>query len=192
METESPKSIFRFRGGHPALDLTATLTGRLKAVQRELLVTPADLAQWLAQAGLAEAGAVVSQRELAVAHSLREAIYMLASAAIAGKALPDASVDMLNAIAACPQAVPELGYDGRIRLVGNAGALLARLAGDAALLLGGPERARLRQCDGASCAILFVDRSRRGDRRWCSMRGCGNKAKVDAFRGKKKADAATG
>ena len=44
---------FRFRGGHPALDLTATLQGRLKDTQRELLAEPEDLVRWLVAAGLA-------------------------------------------------------------------------------------------------------------------------------------------
>jgi predicted RNA-binding Zn ribbon-like protein len=30
--------------------------------------------------------------------------------------------------------------------------------------------------------VLFVDTSRKGDRRWCSMSACGNKAKVAGFR----------
>ena len=45
---------FRFRGGHVALDLAATLGARLKAQPRELLAAPADLDRWLVSAGLAE------------------------------------------------------------------------------------------------------------------------------------------
>ena len=41
---------------------------------------------------------------------------------------------------------------------------------------------RVRQCSGRWCAILFVDMSRSGHRKWCSMSGCGNKAKVATFR----------
>jgi hypothetical protein len=48
----------------------------------------------------------------------------------------------------------------------------------------------IRQCEGASCAIAFLDTSRKGDRRWCSMAGCGNKAKVAGFRRRKRGDAA--
>lgn len=37
---------------------------------------------------------------------------------------------------------------------------------------------RLRGCAGEHCGWLFVDDSRNGTRRWCSMRDCGNRAKA--------------
>lgn len=48
----------------------------------------------------------------------------------------------------------------------------------AALLLTGGEARRLRRCAGRGCGQLFVDRSRRGNRRWCSMGACGNREKA--------------
>ncbi|TMR04822.1 hypothetical protein ETD83_07980 [Actinomadura soli] len=39
---------------------------------------------------------------------------------------------------------------------------------------------RLRHCAGADCVLWFLDTSRNGRRRWCSMTGCGNRAKVNA------------
>jgi len=53
---------------------------------------------------------------------------------------------------------------------------------DAWDLLTEPELARVRQCpiaDGG-CGWLFLDSSRSGNRRWCDMRTCGNRAKVRA------------
>ena len=41
---------------------------------------------------------------------------------------------------------------------------------------------RLRQCAGDNCALLFLDTSRPGKRRWCSMERCGNRNKVREFR----------
>lgn len=37
---------------------------------------------------------------------------------------------------------------------------------------------RIRHCDGAGCVLWFLDTSRNGTRRWCSMAGCGNRAKA--------------
>ncbi len=37
---------------------------------------------------------------------------------------------------------------------------------------------RIRQCDHAGCTLYFFDVSRNGTRRWCSMEGCGNRAKA--------------
>ncbi|REE96730.1 CGNR zinc finger domain-containing protein [Thermomonospora umbrina] len=39
---------------------------------------------------------------------------------------------------------------------------------------------RLRHCDGTGCVLWFLDTSRNGRRRWCSMAGCGNRAKAKA------------
>ncbi len=54
------------------------------------------------------------------------------------------------------------------------------VAWSAALLLTGPDLARLKSCDG--CGRLFVDASRNRSRRWCDMQGCGNRAKVARHR----------
>lgn len=37
---------------------------------------------------------------------------------------------------------------------------------------------RLRECSGRDCSRLFLDTSRNGSRRWCSMETCGNRSKV--------------
>ena len=37
---------------------------------------------------------------------------------------------------------------------------------------------RLRRCANPVCVLHFFDISKRGDRRWCSMAGCGNRAKA--------------
>lgn len=37
---------------------------------------------------------------------------------------------------------------------------------------------RIRRCDHPSCVLWFLDSTRNGTRRWCSMAGCGNRAKA--------------
>jgi predicted RNA-binding Zn ribbon-like protein len=173
---------FRFRGGHAALDFAATLARRLKADPRELLAAPEDLAQWLVAAGMAESPTKVSNADLVAARALREAVYALAEAQIHGRAPAGQDVATLNRLADGPAAVPWLDDEGSAHWRGDAAALLALLAREAVLLLGGADRARIRQCEAEGCALLFLDMSRAGDRRWCSMQGCGNKAKVAEFR----------
>jgi CGNR zinc finger/Putative stress-induced transcription regulator len=41
---------------------------------------------------------------------------------------------------------------------------------------------RVKACEGHSCTLLFVDRTRGHVRRWCSMAICGNRAKQAAHR----------
>jgi predicted RNA-binding Zn ribbon-like protein len=180
---------FRFRGGHVALDLAATLAARLKPAPRELLATPGDLDRWFAAAGLGAPTGKATDADLSGARAVREAIYAIAMATIAGTTAPTAAIDSLNRAALGAAAVPQIGEAGRIRLDGPPDGLIALLAREAILLLGDEMRARVRQCESDSCALLFLDTSRGGDRRWCSMTGCGNKAKVAEFRRRKRAAA---
>jgi predicted RNA-binding Zn ribbon-like protein len=94
----------------------------------------------------------------------------------------------LNGIAAEPAAVPELKRDGRIVLIGGTGTLLATLAREAVRLFGREAAQLIRQCEAPTCTLCFLDTSRRGDRRWCSMLACGNRAKVAEFRRRRATD----
>jgi predicted RNA-binding Zn ribbon-like protein len=42
-------------------------------------------------------------------------------------------------------------------------------------------RRRVRMCSGLGCAWLFLDYSRRRDRKWCDMSVCGNRVKARRF-----------
>jgi predicted RNA-binding Zn ribbon-like protein len=59
------------------------------------------------------------------------------------------------------------------------------LAGD---LLAGPRLDRVRRCANPECGWLFLDDSRAGKRRWCSMQSCGNRAKARRHYHKSRAD----
>lgn len=180
MELPEDRDGFRFRGGSNAIDLAATLRARLSASPRELLDTPEDLARWLVSAGMARSAPKPKAEDLATARLLREAIYVLAGTRRGSKA--EAARKTLNRIASGVAAVPRLQPNGTMSLEGNAGALLVTLAREAVQLLGSDAAKLIKQCESPVCTLYFLDHSRRGDRRWCSMSGCGNKAKVDAFR----------
>ena len=57
--------------------------------------------------------------------------------------------------------------------------LFAPLAHSAAALFSAVERKRVRKCD--HCVLHFHDTSKKGTRRWCSMRLCGNRLKVASY-----------
>ena len=44
----------------------------------------------------------------------------------------------------------------------------------------------VKACEGQACTLMFVDRTRRKSRRWCSMALCGNRAKQAAHRTRSK------
>jgi predicted RNA-binding Zn ribbon-like protein len=56
--------------------------------------------------------------------------------------------------------------------------VLAPVLWSAADLMLSQPRPRLRCCDNPQCRWLFVDDSKGGTRRWCSMSACGNRAKA--------------
>ena len=171
---------FRFRGGSNAIDLPATLQARLTESPRELLSAPSDLARWLVSAGMARSAPKTTTKDLMTARALREAIYVLAAGR--GGAKTSAARETLNRIAAGTPAVPRLQDDGTVRLEGSAGALLVTLAREAVQLFGGDAAKLIRQCQSPTCTLYFIDTSRSGARRWCSMTACGNNAKVSEFR----------
>ena len=55
----------------------------------------------------------------------------------------------------------------------------APIATAVAELLSNAPPARLRKCE--ACVVHFLDMSKKGSRRWCSMNICGNKIKVAAY-----------
>jgi predicted RNA-binding Zn ribbon-like protein len=172
---------FRFRGGHPALDLTATLQGRLKDSPRELLNGPEDLARWLVAAGLASPDVECDAATVRVARELREAVHQLVHAHLAGERPPDRARRVLNQVARRGSAPRQLTAKGEAVLDGDALQRLAFVANEAIALLGSTARGRLRKCENEGCAVLFVDLSRSGARRWCSMAACGNRHMVAEF-----------
>jgi predicted RNA-binding Zn ribbon-like protein len=57
--------------------------------------------------------------------------------------------------------------------------LLAPLSHSAAILFAEGDHNRVRKC--GQCVLHFYDTSKKGTRRWCSMRLCGNRLKVAAY-----------
>jgi predicted RNA-binding Zn ribbon-like protein len=72
---------------------------------------------------------------------------------------------------------PVLKAPGVLAHSASPAGLLALLAREAIYVLGSGNVVQLRQCASPTCTIFFVDTSRAGDRRWCSMAACGNKAR---------------
>jgi predicted RNA-binding Zn ribbon-like protein len=51
-------------------------------------------------------------------------------------------------------------------------------------LLADADHSRMRKCE--SCVVHFLDTSKKGSRRWCSMNICGNKIKVATYQRRKR------
>ena len=183
-EAEPGELDLRFAAGRLCLDLVLTVGERWRR-SFERLRTPADLGRWLAGSGLVTPAPRVSWADLAAARELREAIFGLARCAMDGKPAAPGDLAVVNSWAARPDLAPVLtriGAATRRPSPRAAPAALATIARDAVDLFGGPLAARVRECAAPDCSGLFLDESRAGVRRWCSMSGCGNRVKVAAYR----------
>jgi predicted RNA-binding Zn ribbon-like protein len=68
----------------------------------------------------------------------------------------------------------------RMRSSSAADELIGLIARDALDLISSDRANRVGICQSEDCGWLFIDESRGRPRRWCSMKGCGNREKVRA------------
>ena len=103
----------------------------------------------------------------------------------AGRSLPKATLQELNRLMAEYPLRTRLTTSGRDLTTESwfepqtPGGLIAPLAHSAAMLFATAERSRVRMC--GNCVLHFLDTSKKGTRRWCSMEMCGNRFKVAAY-----------
>ena len=155
----------------------------------------ADLLAWSQRAGIVSAleaerlGQRAGKRPEEAAATYRRAVairsvlFRLFLATGAGRELPDEDLAAANKTLAA--ALPALrmvraehgvgwgwaGDDALDRMLGPV------LFSAAELLIAAAGRPHVRQCALKGCRLFFVDRSPSGQRRWCDMKTCGNRAK---------------
>jgi predicted RNA-binding Zn ribbon-like protein len=194
-EPDQAEHEFGFIAGNLSVDFTNTLSSRKDGPPREHLTDYPALLAWGRQAGVLTNTEAAQLRALGAAHpadaaavvaearALREAIYRIFTAGIEDRAVDDADLatlnDRLERALAHAWVVRE---DGGFRWGWCGDAALDRMlwpvARATADLLTGPEAQRVSECRGDDCGWLFVDQTRNHSRHWCSMDGCGNRAKA--------------
>lgn len=154
----------------------------------DLLDTPSTLAAWLHHAvgpdtaGTSSAAGGGAARLGEALVESRAAIRSVAAASADGVAPPDDARLALNAVLARGRARRILGPGGRPHVVVEAESPAWRPAVLAAydmLDLLEDRADRIRQCEHGRCVLWFLDTSRNGTRRWCTMARCGNRAKAE-------------
>ncbi|MEU3163931.1 ABATE domain-containing protein [Streptosporangium sp. NPDC006930] len=179
-----------FVGGHPVLDLTNTVFDRtLPAEDVELLNTPSDVLTWCASAGLfdevpslTEDSASGLVREV---RAVREQAWAVFSAITDGETVPTEPFGALLQRAGKGTRAGQVqridaaldGYTADWTTPGAIPTTLSLLAIHAVFTL---PPGRIRTC--GRCGWLFLDSSRGGRRRWCSMSVCGNREKARRHR----------
>ena len=186
---------YEFLGGNLALDFTNTLHNHGTSDPGEDLKTAADLVEWAAQAGLlrdAETHTLgrvpPDQVRFRRALAQRELLYEIFSRAAKGKKpQPQALRAFQSSYQNAMRRAEFHPAANHYRLMWPAAThplerISQEISRSAADLLTSEALTRVRQCSGESCSWLFVDTSRNGMRRWCDMKACGNRAKVQRFR----------
>jgi predicted RNA-binding Zn ribbon-like protein len=184
-------------GGAGCLDFINSVSNRFSRNPGEHLLDYAGLLVWLQRCGTLPVAA--SRRLLArsthdpqsagetlrVAVRLRDAAWRLLSTVTRGEKFAKADLDVVNraldAALAHMELTPSDGkFDVRWKESDSLGSALWPVTRELMAFLTSGEMRLVRICADAECGWVFVDRSRNHLRRWCSMRDCGNRAKVRA------------
>jgi len=192
---------FLFVGNHLALDFLNTKLV-LAGSPKELLPDVDAVVRWLVASGLLtrtkgkalaktwrdtpQAGVLL--RELL---EFRERLRAVVVRQEAGFSVSNAFIAELNSLLKQHPGVIALQREGEKLGLETAFELekpddvWAPIAIAVAELLSDVSPARLRKCE--ACIVHFLDTSKKGSRRWCSMNICGNRIKVAAYQKRKRA-----
>jgi predicted RNA-binding Zn ribbon-like protein len=186
---------FLFVGNHLALDFVNTCPVQ-NGKSLELLTDFRALLRWFQAAELLGSRDVASlqekwgkspraQRTVEAVRELREKLRKEILAWEHGGAVHHSVVAGLNRLMLEHPMLTRLKVSGSTSSTelwfepGSPENLLAPLARSAATLFASVDRNRVRKC--GQCILHFLDTSKKGTRRWCSMQLCGNRLKVAAY-----------
>ncbi|BCB79039.1 CGNR zinc finger domain-containing protein [Phytohabitans flavus] len=184
--------VFTFDAGALSLELSSTSGGEGFRARFELLHEPADYPRWAARGrldlpgrGIDPAEVITTAADLAEVKLLREALWVSALRATEGRRPDPADLAVINEIAAGNGPVPMIDPHTNTatwRRPVTAHQLTVAYARDAVDTFTEPAIGRIRMCAADNCALIYLDTSRPGNRRWCSMQRCGNRSKVRGHR----------
>jgi predicted RNA-binding Zn ribbon-like protein len=184
-----------FLAGHVTLDFINTAEERGHPEAGDALLSPADLRLWGQRYALisrSAAGGGDERAELRRAREVRELLYALFFAHVHGSPPAKAQLAQLARFAASAYAAASLqpAEDGSVSWRWSRSELSSVrhvvVAGAIDLLRSDPSP-RLKQCPGEHCGWFFLDATKRGNRRWCSMSECGQEAKDERRRARRHA-----
>ncbi|HEV8125047.1 MAG TPA: CGNR zinc finger domain-containing protein [Gemmatimonadales bacterium] len=187
---------FRFIAGSPALDFVNTVDWAGDSpVEGERLPDYATLLDWATTsgniekklatklAGLAKADPAAAARAHAAALRARAALRtVMRETAEDGKPSRSATEafnrllrSALAHAALNPQGTTRWSWEGAGEDLSSP---LWPVLWSGAELLASPDASLIRECGAERCGWMYVDRSRPGNRKWCEMETCGNRAKA--------------
>jgi predicted RNA-binding Zn ribbon-like protein len=189
---------FDFIAGNPVLDFHNTVAWPPRGKSNDRLPRPVDLVRWGEESGIVTTdearrlrGYCIrngsrSRSELADTLRLRDLVHHLFSNLAEGRAPADAPIATLNQQLKTLRSRQRIEWKrGHLRWspVASRGTsmIMDRLALSAAELIISEYLGRLRVCGNPQCGWLFLDTTRNGLRKWCSMAECGGRAKSKRY-----------
>ena len=195
-------SKFIFIGNYLCLDFLNTKVAE-KGKSIDLLSNFSDLAEWLFEAKVVDAGGkaeimgkwnnrAAKESALEQAREFRGVLRQIMETIVQGKPVKKSNIDEINRIL-CEQNEYSYLYceNGKYKmksqlLFEQPIHLLSPIAKSAADLLVNANFSRIKKCGNPECPLYFYDTSKNQKRRWCSMKLCGNRMKVTAHYKRKK------
>lgn len=193
-------------GGSLCLDFANTVSTRAGTLGKEYLTTYDDLVAWSLHAGILAEKEAERLRRLRSRHpkeghtvlnravEVRETIYRIFSAIAKKRSPRDVDIRALNRLLSEALSRLEIrSQKGRFEWgwahdTEALDIMLWPVAQSAAQLLIAGKRSSVRHCAAhPACGWLFLDTSKNQRRRWCSMKLCGSRAKIERFYRRKKA-----
>jgi predicted RNA-binding Zn ribbon-like protein len=183
----------------PALDFVNTIDPRQGNTTIDYLRNYTDLAAWGARAGvispetssrltrLARQNNAKADQALENSRQLREALYHIFFRIAVDRRPSPSDLELLRTAFQEALGHAKLEQYGRgfcWRLDPDLEFIRWSVARDAVAMLESDALKRLKLCPGNNCGWVFLDTSKNGTRRWCSMAGCGNRTKARRHRHK--------
>ena len=156
-----------------------------KGVQHERhdeLATARQTEEWLRERGLLDPGAHLGAHGQRMAVKLRGALRDYLQVAPENRSGEIHATAQLNEIS-CAFPLVVAASEGRVTLAAAPGSsALGRVLGEFQVLATTARLDRLKMCASEECRWVFYDRSKPGNRRWCSSALCGNRHKTRSYR----------
>lgn len=195
--------LFELSGGNLSLDFVNTIDSRPLPQPRELLNSYADLLSWSRQVGLLNANQELQLRKSAqkrpleaekarkFAVGIRECLFRIFFHLTEGQNVPPDLMEEWNQLVQKALKHFHMVSDkkglrwSQIPQEQDFQSIVWPIIQSAIDLLTSQSE-RIRRCASPKCDWIFLDTSKRGNRRWFDMTVCGNRAKASRFYSRKR------
>jgi CGNR zinc finger len=184
-----------------AHDTTPAAPGDLEVAQRFLNLhdhaeglegdrppPPAMVREYLVRAGLLDAGAAYTREDHENALALYRALHERVRARDLGGPMTGADATLEGAARRADLRPRFAGGPGLEPSADGVDGALGRLLAVVFVAEMHGTWSHVKECASRTCTAVFYDRSKNRSGKWCSMRSCGNKHKVRAWRRRQQAD----